>query len=336
MSAQRHDAAAGTADVAEQQLKDRCGADDLRPGRMLRPPDGVADRSRLVGPRPIDVVTGDAREHVARRTADAFDELRRVTREVLLQQLVHAARMLERIVAIGADQAGRLPAACVTEQTVPARRRLAALSGRLHALVQPGARVVLPLLLVPSGKEPVEILGIAEVFTDDRRGVGVVDDVLAKVASLLQDIVDDAPEQREVRPRAERNPDVRHRGRSRKSRIDVNDRGAALAGLDDEAETDRMLLGHGRAHDQHRVGIGQILQCGRRAAAPERCAQTGHGGAMSYPGLVADRHHAESGGEQLLDQIILLVVEGGAAEMRDRPHLHERLAVDLLDEPALA
>jgi hypothetical protein len=39
------------------------------------------------------------------------------------------------------------------------------------------------------------------------------------------------------------------------------------------------------------------LLCGRGAAATERCAQTGHSGAMSYPSLVADADHSQAGGE---------------------------------------
>ena len=42
---------------------------------------------------------------------------------------------------------------------------------------------------------------------------------------------------------------------ARESRIDVDDRGAAFAGLDHPPEADRMVLGHRRAHDQDRVGV---------------------------------------------------------------------------------
>src|SRR4051794_21278732 len=84
------------------------------------------------------------------------------------------------------------------------------------------------------------------------------------------------------------------------------------------------------------VGVREILLGRGGAAAAERGAQTGHRGAMSYPGLIADRDHAEAGGEQLLDQVVLFVVAGRAAEMGDGRELHRRLAVDLLDERAFA
>src|SRR6185312_4836544 len=67
-------------------------------------------------------------------------------------------------------------------------------------------------------------------------------------------------------------------------------------------------------HDAVRV-LEILLEVGR-AAAPERGPQTGNGRAVSYPRLVfdLDRPHR---GEQLLDQIVLLVVERRAAEVRE-------------------
>ena len=59
--------------------------------------------------------------------------------------------------------------------------------------------------------------------------------------------------------------------------------------FDHPLEADGMVLGHRRAHDQDRVRVREILLRRRCAAAPERGAQTGHRGAMSYPGLIADR-----------------------------------------------
>ena len=40
--------------------------------------------------------------------------------------------------------------------------------------------------------------------------------------------------------------------------------------------------------------MAEVLQRRSGAAATEGCAQTGHGGAMSYPGLIADAHHPQS------------------------------------------
>src|SRR5581483_3978548 len=48
---------------------------------------------------------------------------------------------------------------------------------------------------------------------------------------------------------------------------------------------------------------------------------------MSYASLIADADHAQSGREQFLDEIVLLVVECRAAEVRDFGGLHQRLAI---------
>ena len=53
VAAQGHDAAARPADVAQQQLDDRGGADVLHPHRVLGPPDGVAERARALAARVV-------------------------------------------------------------------------------------------------------------------------------------------------------------------------------------------------------------------------------------------------------------------------------------------
>ena len=78
-----------------------------------------------------------------------------------------------------------------------------------------------------------------------------------------------------------------------------------------------MGLGHVRAHEQDAVAVGQVLLVVGGRAAAERGAQTGHRGAMSYPGLVLDGDHAQAAAEQLLDQVVLLVVDRRPAEGAD-------------------
>ena len=51
VAAHRHDAAARAADVAEQQLEDRAGADHLHAGGVLRPADRVDERGRALAAR---------------------------------------------------------------------------------------------------------------------------------------------------------------------------------------------------------------------------------------------------------------------------------------------
>ena len=88
---------------------------------------------------------------------------------------------------------------------------------------------------------------------------------------------------------------------------------AARLGLHHPLEPDRMGLGHVRAHDDDAVGVGQVLLVVRGAAATERGSQTGNRGGVSNTGLVLDLDRAQRG-EQLLDQVVLLVVQRRAAE----------------------
>src|SRR5919201_6033602 len=97
-------------------------------------------------------------------------------------------------------------------------------------------------------------------------------------------------------------------------RIDVDQRRSALFGLDRPAEADRMRLRHVAPHDQDGIGVRQVLLEGRRPTPAETCPQTGDGRTMSYAGLVLDRYHAQAAGEQLLDQVVLLVIHGCAAQ----------------------
>src|SRR5689334_15752535 len=54
--------------------------------------------------------------------------------------------------------------------------------------------------------------------------------------------------------------------------------------------------------------------------------QTGHRGAVSYASLVLDLHHPERR-HQLLDDVVLLVVECGAAEVREAHRALRRVAL---------
>src|SRR6478672_3635444 len=56
---------------------------------------------------------------------------------------------------------------------------------------------------------------------------------------------------------------------------------------------------------------------------------------MSYTGLIANANHPQAAGEQLLDQIIFFIVQGGAAKMGYGCRLHQRFAVTCFLESAL-
>ena len=99
MPAQREDAAAGTTDIAQQQLDDRGATDVLNADGMLRPahrihPCGGAVATAVGGDRIADLhelIGGDA--------ADLLHHLRRVPRVMSLEDLKDAEGVLQRLVA---------------------------------------------------------------------------------------------------------------------------------------------------------------------------------------------------------------------------------------------
>ena len=101
-------------------------------------------------------------------------------------------------------------------------------------------------------------------------------------------------------------------------------------------KTNGMIFGHVRTHDEDGVRVHEIRQGGGGASPAKACAQTGHGGAVSYTGLVADANHAQAGGEQFLNQIVFFVVESGPAQMRDGGSVHHGFAIFLFEECALS
>ena len=109
--------------------------------------------------------------------------------------------------------------------------------------------------------------------------------------------------------------------------VNVNDLSPALTRLHDPLEAHRMVLRHRRSHNQDGVRILQILLCSRGAAAPKRCAQTGHGRAVSNSRLIAQAHHSQSSSKQLLDEVVFFVVESRTAQVGDGSGLHQGLAV---------
>src|SRR5919108_4858443 len=135
----------------------------------------------------------------------------------------------------------------------------------------------------------------------------------------------------------------------------MDDRGAALTRLHHPAERDRVRLRHRGALDEDAVRVHEGARGVGGAAAPVGGPQTGDRRGVSYAGLVLDLDGAHRG-ERLLDQVVLLVVERGAAEVGEAEravdpvalvaevlpavlaggdpalgdHVHRRLEVDLL------
>ena len=97
VAAQRVEAAAGPADVAEQQLQHRRGVNELHRVAVMRPAERVHDRAGAIG-------RAGGRDELGRRRGsppalqprDRRDHLRRVARVEALHHLEDRARMLQR------------------------------------------------------------------------------------------------------------------------------------------------------------------------------------------------------------------------------------------------
>ncbi len=155
VAAQRHDAAAGPPDVAEQALDDGGAADDLHAVGVVRPADRIRERPGPFAARVLDDNLADASENLLRAAGDLLDHLRRVAGEVPLQDLIDAVPVLERRVlgrrALG--HAVRLRALLLALHPVLGDR------GRDHlALVLPRRFVVVLLLEIEAGEDSVILL----------------------------------------------------------------------------------------------------------------------------------------------------------------------------------
>src|SRR5215469_15879951 len=99
-------------------------------------------------------------------------------------------------------------------------------------------------------------------------------------------------------------------------RVDMDHHRPACLGLDHPLKRDWVALSHVRAADDDAVRINKIARERGGAAAAEACPQTGNSGGVSYPRLVLDLDRTKRG-PQLIDEVVLLVVQGGAAETGD-------------------
>src|SRR4029078_12292092 len=120
--------------------------------------------SRVVGVR-----LGDQRDLLRGATAELGDELGRVAREVPLQHLEDAARMLQRLVfgrrlPLREGRGwGAVPDGVALELLAPAGGGL-----HRHALVLPALGVVAPRPVVPAGEGAARALRVREGLAPDR------------------------------------------------------------------------------------------------------------------------------------------------------------------------
>src|SRR5947209_18076025 len=191
MPAQRPNPAARAAHVAKQKLNDRGGSNVLHTNCMLRPAYGIYECARLVASGITAKRFSNFQEEVLRNPASLFDHFRRIARVVLFENLEDTLRVLQSRVSLFSLNGLLLDLAGV-------RFSCSARRFRIHAFVTPFGNVVLALLLVPSAEETVQVFRVFEILVDDRGRVRVVEQVLLEVALVLNDIADNAAQERDV------------------------------------------------------------------------------------------------------------------------------------------
>src|SRR5205814_3114263 len=198
-----HDPAAGAAYVAQQQLQDPGGADDLRSEALLRPTDRVDDRRGPLSTRILGHSLCHLKKEFAGRATDPFDHLGGVAGVVPFEDLEDAAGVPQTFVSVWPMlgwTGALLPVATVRAGI------LAALRGR--SLVDPAAVVVGPFFGVEPGEKSVAVLGVAIRTRDNARSVCVGEDIVVEPLVVRQHIVDQAAKKGDVGPRPSRHVEV--------------------------------------------------------------------------------------------------------------------------------
>src|SRR5207247_6905405 len=187
-----------------------------------------------------------------------------------------------------------------------------------------------------SGIQTVYSVTSAIFYIHYARGVRVGEYILLEPGVMAEDVIDQPAEEGDVAPRPDRNVEAGACGRAAEVGIHMDHGRAFLLRLHRPAEPNRVSFSHVAAHDQDGVGVGEVLLKRGGSASSEAGPQTGDGGAMSYAGLVLDRDNPQAAVEELLDQVVLFVVHGSAAEGGDRGGVIDQLAVGrALDEAGI-
>ena len=170
----------------------------------------------------------------------------------------------------------------------------------LIQLIVPASAIVLARRRVITAEQTLfEAVAVA----DDQRGVGKGAHVLLLDLIVLQQIVDDPHQEHHVAARAYRRIEVRHRGGAVEARIHDNHlRVIAFLRLYYPFKADRVRFCRIAAHDQHHVGVFDVVPVIGHRASAEAGRQRGDRRAVAQPGLVLQRDDAERAGEFMVEQ----------------------------------
>src|ERR1051326_1321528 len=191
---------------------------------MLRPTDCIADCGGLIRAGSGGERLSHLHKKILRNSAVALYHFGGVARKVALQNLKDAAWVLQG--RVGDELAGilRFPAAIFSVSSAGG-----GVSGLLTfnrgCRIKPAFGIVLIFVGVPSREKSVEIFGVAEIFAQNRRSMGVGNYIFAEIFIVLENVAYERAKKDDVAASAQRNPDVSHGGGPRVARIDVNDLG---------------------------------------------------------------------------------------------------------------
>ena len=143
-------------------------------------------------------------------------------------------------------------------------------------------------------------------------------DVVAVDQVQPDDLVHHAVVEGHVGTRLELAVDVGVVGHLVGPRVDVDDRRAAAAGLLEEGGRDRVVGGGVAAGDDGHVRVDHVAVGGGDRARADPLEQRRHAGGVAQPGAVVDVVGVETGPDQLLEEVGLLVGALGRPEAGDR------------------
>ncbi len=253
---------------------------------------------------------GSFQKLVLRNSRNAFDHLGRVAIVLLLEQLIHAAGMLQGKIKgnLRRKQGGRRIAAG-SFRTYRARRLIAlpatglacvavacgncTTSGDWHEL----ARQITALFIIPAGfvvsllacvKAGIQaVIGKLETLLDDECRVGVVDKVVLGDAVVLERVPDHTAQKCNVGAGTDLKIEIGGSGGARETWINHDGLRVTMdLGFDGPLKSTRVVLGRIAPHDQHHVGVLDVDPAIGHRSASECWPQTGDRGTVSNTGLV--------------------------------------------------
>ncbi len=258
----------------------------------MREPDCIDHAADLVGHAGGTEHLGDLGEFLHRHAGDLRHLLRRVAGVVRLHQLEDGAGVGQRRVGLGVGHRRRWRSGRCSGRGGGggSRSRRGSRSGRRRRghrrqpVVVPRGGVVGPLRLVVAGEQPVVELVPGG---HDEGGVGVQLDVVLVVQLVLEDVVDQSPEEGHVGAGPDRGVDVGDGRGAGEAGVDVDDLRAALVTPDvgPLPAAGVVLCRVGPDHQDH-VAVLEIAPMVGHGAPTEGGGQTGHRGAVSNAGLL--------------------------------------------------